>query len=238
MKVIDLFSGIGGFRLATQKEQLKCFFSSEIDVNSQKTYDLNFGEVPFGDITKIDAQNIPNHDILLAGFPCQAFSIAGYRKGFEDTRGTLFFDIARILKQVKPKSFLLENVKGLLGHDNGKTFERMFDVLQNELGYHVYFKLLNSMVHSNVPQNRERIFIVGFDPINVQKYKDFKVPDKIKLTKSIHDLLDSDKKELKYYYTHNHPYFSKLDIAINNENTIYQWRRHYVRENKSNAVQL
>jgi DNA (cytosine-5)-methyltransferase 1 len=120
-KFIDLFAGIGGFRIAMQNLKGKCVFSSEIDRYARKSYELNFAEVPFGDITKIDEKKIPDHDILCAGFPCQAFSIAGKRKGFNETRGTLFFDIARILSEKRPKAFLLENVKGLRNHDRGKN---------------------------------------------------------------------------------------------------------------------
>ena len=125
-----------------------------------KTYQANFGTEPGGDITKIEASDIPDHDILLAGFPCQAFSHAGLKKGFEDIRGTLFFDVARILKEKRPKAFLLENVKGLIAHDNGNTFKVILETL-NELGYDVHYKILNTK-DFNIPQNRERIYIVGF----------------------------------------------------------------------------
>jgi len=135
---IDLFSGIGGFRIAMQNLGGKCVFSSEKDKFAKKTYETNFGEVPFGDITKISEQNIPEHDVLCAGFPCQAFSIAGKRKGFKDeTRGTLFFDIARIIEAKKPKAFFLENVKGLTNHDKGRTLKTILKVLRDDLNYFV-----------------------------------------------------------------------------------------------------
>lgn len=166
---IDLFAGIGGFRLAFQRQNGKCVFSSEWNKHAQKTYEANFGEVPFGDITKIDAKKIPDHDILVGGFPCQPFSIAGVSKknalgrqhGFlDETQGTLFFDIARIIKAKKPKAFLLENVKNLRSHDKGNTFRIIENTLKS-LGYTVFSKVLNAKFY--VPQHRERIFIVGFN---------------------------------------------------------------------------
>ena len=166
---IDLFAGIGGIRLAYQNQGGKCVFTSEWDSFAKKTYEANFGEVPFGDITKISEDKIPDHDVLLAGFPCQPFSIAGVSKknslgrahGFLDkTQGTLFFDIARILKHKRPKAFMLENVKNLISHDKGKTIKIIFATLE-ELGYSVYHKVLDGKAF--VPQHRERIIIVGFD---------------------------------------------------------------------------
>lgn len=170
-KMIDLFAGIGGTRLGFQLHgNVKSVFSSEWDKFSQKTYQANFGEVPEGDITKIDENDIPDHDILVAGFPCQAFSQAGLKKGFEDTRGTLFFDIARILRAKRPKSFLLENVKNLRGHDKGRTFEIITNTLE-ELNYKVFSTVLKAR-DFGVPQNRERIYIVGFD----KEYFDGNIP--------------------------------------------------------------
>ncbi|AQU06572.1 DNA (cytosine-5-)-methyltransferase [Dehalococcoides mccartyi] len=161
-KFIDLFAGIGGFRMAFQKLGGKCVFSSEWDKYAQQTYEANFGEKPFGDILKIAAKQIPDHDILLAGFPCQAFSIAGKRRGFEDTRGTLFFEIARILKLKRPKAFFLENVKGLTNHKGGETLKTILSVLRNDLDYYVPEPSIINAKNYGVPQNRERIFIVGF----------------------------------------------------------------------------
>lgn len=161
---IDLFAGIGGMRIPFEKLGGTCVFSSEWDKHAQKTYAQNFGETPAGDITKIDAAEIPAHDILLAGFPCQPFSILGGKQGFEDTRGTLFFDIARILKQKQPNAFLLENVKQLRTHDKGRTFAIIQEHL-SQLGYTTYHQVLNSL-DFGLPQKRERIFIVGFrEPI-------------------------------------------------------------------------
>lgn len=163
-KFIDLFAGIGGFRIAMQNLGGKCVFTSEWDKEAQKTYRANFGEVPFGDITKEQTKKfIPDgFDVLCAGFPCQAFSIAGKRGGFEDTRGTLFFDVAEIIKQKQPKAFFLENVKGLRNHDKGKTLETILNVLRNDLNYFVPEPSIINAKDFGVPQNRERIFIVGF----------------------------------------------------------------------------
>jgi DNA (cytosine-5)-methyltransferase 1 len=161
---IDLFAGIGGFRVAMQSLGGKCVFTSEWDEKSQITYKANFGDAPFGDITKeITKQYIPDgFDILCAGFPCQAFSIAGRRGGFEDTRGTLFFEVAEIIRRKKPKAIFLENVKGLTNHGQGKTLATILNVLRNELGYFVPEPQILNAKNFGVPQNRERIFIVGF----------------------------------------------------------------------------
>lgn len=157
---IDLFAGIGGLRIPFEELDGTCVFSSEIDKHAQDTYEANFDERPQGDITKIPAEDIPDHDVLLGGFPCQAFSIIGKSRGFADTRGTLFFEIERILKAKKPKAFLLENVKRLVSHDNGRTFKIIIRKL-NELGYYVHWKVLNALDYGT-PQKRERTIIVGF----------------------------------------------------------------------------
>lgn len=163
-KFIDLFAGIGGFRLAMQNLGGKCVFTSEWDASAQKTYQANFGEVPFGDITKEKTKKyIPDgFDVLCAGFPCQAFSIAGKRGGFEDTRGTLFFDVAEIIKRKRPKAIFLENVKGLRNHNGGKTLATILNVLRNDLGYYVPEPQIVNAKDFGVPQNRERIYIVAF----------------------------------------------------------------------------
>ena len=236
-KFIDLFAGIGGFRLALQNVGGKCVYSSEWDKSAKKTYQSNFGEIPFGDITKESVKKfIPNKfDVLCAGFPCQAFSVAGYRKGFSDTRGTLFFDVQQIVETHRPKVVFLENVKNLISHDKGKTFKVIIEILEDKLGYKVYSKVLNSMTHANVPQNRERIFIVAFDPKQVLNCNEFKFPDEIELTKTIHDFLETGKQDDKYYYPKTHQYFSELKKTMTKKDTVYQWRRVYVRENKSNV---
>ena len=163
-RFIDLFAGIGGMRIPFERLGGECVFSSEWDEPAQRTYYHNFGEMPKGDITKIDEQDIPDHDILLAGFPCQPFSIIGEKQGFADTRGTLFFDIERILAEKKPSAFLLENVKQLASHDGGRTFAVIQSRLLN-LGYTIYYEILNAL-DFGLPQKRERVFIVGFrEPI-------------------------------------------------------------------------
>lgn len=170
---IDLFAGIGGIRQGFQRHGGRTVFSSEWDKFAQQTYRINYGETPAGDITKIDPASIPNHDILLAGFPCQPFSQAGLKKGFEDARGTLFFNIANILKEKRPKAFMLENVKQLRGHDKGNTLKVILSIL-DELNYYVPNPEVLNAYHFGVPQNRERIIIVGFNkdflPPNFNEY--------------------------------------------------------------------
>jgi DNA (cytosine-5)-methyltransferase 1 len=197
-KFIDLFAGIGGIRLAFQNLGGKCVFSSEWNNFAKKTYEANFGEVPFGDINQISEENIPDHDILLAGFPCQPFSIAGVSKknalgrshGFlDETQGTLFFDIARILKHKKPKAFMLENVKNLVSHDKGKTFKVIKSTL-TELGYSIHFQVLDGKHF--VPQHRERIIIVGFRTDIFGEKENFKFPKLPEPKAKIKDILEPE----------------------------------------------
>ncbi|MBQ8983297.1 MAG: DNA (cytosine-5-)-methyltransferase [Lachnospiraceae bacterium] len=197
LKYIDLFCGIGGFRYASEKAfknigiKGECVFSSDIDKYAQDAYEANFGERPVGDITKVDETQIPDFDILFGGFPCQAFSICGLQKGFEDkTRGTLFFDIARIIKQKQPQAFVLENVKNLASHDNGKTLQTILEILRDELGYHVDYHLLNAL-DFGLPQKRERIIIIGSKKAF---YMDWKFD--VKHKKTLDDILEKsvDKK--------------------------------------------
>jgi len=183
-KFIDLFAGIGGFRLAMQNLGGKCVFTSEWDKEAKRTYKANFGERPFGDITREKTKAfIPdNFDLLCAGFPCQAFSIAGKRGGFEDTRGTLFFDVAEIIKRKQPKAIFLENVKGLRNHNGGKTLATILNVLRKDLGYFVPEPQIINAKDFGVPQNRERIYIVGFHPsTNVTEFS-YPKPLDIKIT--------------------------------------------------------
>lgn len=188
--MIDLFAGIGGTRLGFyQTGKVQSVFSSEIDKFAVKTYSRNFGDTPHGDITAIESADIPDHDILVGGFPCQAFSQAGKRLGFEDTRGTLFFQIARILNDKRPKAFLLENVRNLLTHDHGRTFAVIKDTLE-ELNYKVYFNLFKAR-EFGVPQNRERIYIVGFDKTQVSNYKSFQFPKPLNIPTSVGSILES-----------------------------------------------
>ncbi len=193
---IDLFAGIGGIRIPFEELGGRCVFSSEIDKYCQMMYYANFGEKPAGDIRKIKNDQIPDHDILLAGFPCQAFSIIGKMQGFADTRGTLFFEIERILQSKRPNAFLLENVRQLKTHDKGRTLKIILDVLQNKLGYKVYYDILNAL-DFGLPQKRERIIIVGFKDHNIE----FEMPKKgdgPKITLS--DILEKDDEVDKKYW--------------------------------------
>lgn len=229
INIIDLFAGIGGIRIGfenTFKDKANFVFSSEIDKYAQETYYTNFGEIPHGDITQIDEKKIPKHDIILAGFPCQAFSIAGHRKGFEDTRGTLFFDVVRIAKYHKPEVLFLENVKNLHTHDNGNTFKIILQTLE-DMGYKVYHKVLNAKDY-NLPQNRERVFIVCFKNNDAK----FEFPKPKKITKNIHSCILKNNINEKYYYN-NKPLYEKIKDEIECSDTIYQWRRKYVRANRS-----
>lgn len=194
---IDLFAGIGGIRIAFERLGGECVFSSEIDKYCAETYEANFNEVPEGDITKIDSKDIPDHNILTAGFPCQAFSIAGGRGGFEDTRGTLFFDIARILKEKRPEAFFLENVKGLMNHRSGKTLETILHVLRSDLGYQVPDPQIVNAKDFGVPQNRERVFIVGFR--NNMEISNFQYPKPTGKSVSINDIIEDGVVSAKYY---------------------------------------
>ena len=184
---IDLFAGIGGMRLAFEARGGKCVFSSEWDKFAQQTYEANFGDKPHGDITQIPSSVIPRHDVLIAGFPCQPFSHAGLKKGFMDTRGTLFFDVARIINDRKPSLVLLENVKGFTSHDKGRTFATVVAAL-DELGYDTSSQVLNAS-DFGLPQNRERIFIVG---INRRKIRgaEFKFPNPPKTPVKVGDILE------------------------------------------------
>lgn len=233
-RVVSLFSGVGGIDLAFENVGFKTVFANDIDTFACKTFDANFKlKSTCKDVKNIDAKEFPDFDCLIAGFPCQAFSIAGYRKGFEDTRGTLFFEIARILKERKPSVILLENVKNLVSHDSGKTFEVILNTLK-EIGYHVRYKVLNACEYGNIPQNRERIYIVGF--LNEDFANKFYFPDPIPLKTSLKDLINFDSKvENKYYYTaERYPKIVKAMESFTNEETLYQWRRQYIRQNKSN----
>ncbi|MGM1055723.1 MAG: DNA cytosine methyltransferase [Bacteroidota bacterium] len=198
-KFIDLFAGIGGFRLALQNLGGKCVFTSEWDKYSKMTYQANFGEYPFGDITKPETKSyIPdNFDVLCAGFPCQAFSIAGKRGGFEDTRGTLFFDVAEIIKEKQPKAIFLENVKGLRNHDKGKTLATILHTLREDLNYYVPEPKIINAKEFGVPQNRERIFIIGFR--KDLKVDSFSYPEPTKKDAVIEDILEKEEVSVKYY---------------------------------------
>lgn len=196
---IDLFAGIGGFRMALQNLGGKCVFSSEWDAQAQKTYLLNYGDVPFGDITKESTKALipDDFDVLCAGFPCQAFSLAGKRLGFEETRGTLFFDVAEILMRKRPKAFFLENVKGLQIHDKGKTMRTILNVLREDLNYYVPDPQVVNAMDFGVPQHRERVFIVGFR--KDQNVNEFTYPAPTDKTKTFADIKEEKPVSVKYY---------------------------------------
>jgi DNA (cytosine-5)-methyltransferase 1 len=230
-KTLDLFAGIGGVRMGFERVGFETVFGNDFDAHCKVTYDANFKDVPLkvADIADLKSSDLPSFDILLGGFPCQPFSIAGYRKGFLDTgRGDLFFEIIRILRDKKPQAVFLENVKNLKSHDGGRTFGIISATLE-ELGYHVKMQVLNSMNYGNVPQNRERVYIVGFK--SKKHFDAFEFPEEVPLTKSILGLLE-DKVDKKYYYNDSSLY-PILKEAMKSKGVVYQWRRKYVRENKS-----
>lgn len=195
-KFIDLFAGLGGFRLALESLGAECVYSNEWNKPVQKVYFDNFGDIPDGDITKVDENKIPDHNILCAGFPCQAFSISGKQRGFEDSRGTLFFDVARIVKRKKPEIVFMENVKNFATHDNGKTLEIVQSTME-ELGYVFNQRVLNA-VNYGVPQKRERIYMVCFRKDLV--INNFHFPKSVKLTKHVEDFLIKDESLTEHLY--------------------------------------
>ena len=207
-KFIDLFAGLGGFRIALESLGGKCIYSNERDIHAQQVYSENFGEIPEGDITKVDEKTIPEHDILCAGFPCQAFSISGKQRGFEDSRGTLFFDVARIVKEKKPKIVFMENVKNFATHDNGRTLEVVKNTME-ELGYSFHQRVLNA-VDFGIPQKRERIYMVCFrKDLNFAK---FNFPKPFELTKHVEDfLLNDDQLVESLYVDREDTYYNNVD---------------------------
>jgi len=231
-RTIDLFAGVGGIRLGFERAGFQTVFANDFEAKCKDTYDANFSDAKLvvEDIRKIGIDDLPEFDFLLGGFPCQAFSIAGYRQGFNDEkgRGNLFFDVARIIEARQPAGFLLENVKNLKSHDGGNTYKVIEETLR-ELGYHVKAKVLNSMEYGNIPQNRERIYIVGFKNANITER--FEFPQPVKRTVSVLNMLEKDVSE-KYYYN-GKPLFERLKEHVIEEGVVYQWRRQYVRENKS-----
>ena len=231
-RTIDLFAGIGGIRIGFERAGFHTVFANDFEKACKITYDLNFKDafLDTRDIGSIKPSSLPGFDFLLAGFPCQPFSIAGYRKGFEDSkRGNQFFNIVKILKHKKPTGFLLENVKNLKGHDKGKTFLIIEEALRS-LGYHVKSKVLSTAEYGNLPQSRERIYIVGFK--NKKFIDNFKFPEPAKRTKNIADILEKSKVDSKYYYN-DKPLFKRMGDYPFKKGVCYQWRRQYIRENKS-----
>lgn len=234
LKTADFFAGIGGIRIGLERAGFQTVFANDFDPFCKITYDSNFKEIKLtvDDIFNIEPETLPKIDLFAGGFPCQPFSIAGYRKGFLDTgRGEVFFKIIKIIEYLKPAVVLLENVKNLKTHDSGKTY-KIIEKKLRDIGYHVKSKVLNTMEYGNVPQNRERIYIIGF--LKKRAFNNFEFPEPVKLKKCIADLLDDDVLD-KYYYKPSSALYHELKSTIVKENTVYQWRRKYVRENKKNV---
>lgn len=242
-KCASFFAGVGGIDLGFAKNGFKTIYANEIDEYPVRTYEMNSDiKVDCRDVRIVseEADKLPDFDIMLAGFPCQAFSIAGYRQGFDDEkgRGTLFFELIKIIRAKKPEVVFLENVKNLVGHNKGDTFATIIDALRKEGYQEPHWKVLNAMEYGNVPQNRERIYIVAFRDKAASDR--FEFPEKIELKKKLTDIIDfRNKQDDKYSYTAEKykPEMIKLiEQDVKSQDTVYQWRRQYVRENKSGVV--
>ncbi len=233
----SLFAGVGGIDLGFENTGVyKTVWANEIDEKPAEIYSLNFdNKLSVQDISEISPHDVPNFDILLAGFPCQAFSLAGYRKGFEDERGELFLEVVRFIKEKQPEIVFLENVKNLVGHDKGNTFKVIREALAAH-GYHIKYQVLNAKEFGNTPQNRERIYVVGFKDKEV--YKNFDFPEPTPLTTPLNAIIDYDSlvDERYYYNPDRHKFYDLLEENVTNPDTVYQWRRKYVRANKSGVV--
>lgn len=232
------FAGVGGIELGfTQTGEFRVVYANEFDKNARETYKLNNPDVNLDgrDIHDVNPNEIPYADVIMGGFPCQAFSIAGYRKGFEDDRGDLFFELLKMISSKKPRVIFIENVKNLVSHDHGNTFKVIREALAVN-GYYIKWKVLNGKDYGNVPQNRERIYVVGFN--NKEDYLKFDFPEPIELKKSIKDVIDfNGQYDEKYYYRDGkQPFYDQLVDSIDSQETVYQWRRKYVRENKAGVV--
>lgn len=233
MDVASFFAGVGGIDAGFKNAGFNIIWANELDSYAAQTYSLNYkNELVIDDVRNIKTKDIPEFDVMIGGFPCQAFSIAGYRRGFDDERGNLFFELERIFLEKRPKVIFLENVKNLVGHDNGNTFRVILQKLK-EAGYFVKHSVLNASEYGNLPQNRERIYIVAF--LDETVYKEFNFPKPIKLTHKLNDFIDYEgKQDEKYYYNiDNCKFYDELKKTVVNPDTTYQWRRVYVRENKS-----
>lgn len=241
LRLASFFAGVGGIDIGFERTgKVSTVYANEIDEYPVKTFEKNFSlKVDNRDIHDVKSSDVPDVDVIAGGFPCQAFSIAGYRQGFDDEkgRGTLFFELMRIVKDKKPEVVFLENVKNLVGHDNGNTFKVILEEL-SKAGYHSKYKVLNAMEYGNTPQNRERIYIVSFK--DEDAYNDFEFPEPVQLTKSLKDVIDYENKlDEKYYYTQGkyaNNLYERLKEDMDEENAVYQWRRQYVRKNKSGVV--
>ena len=241
-KICSLFAGVGGIDLGfLETNKCEIAYANEFDKYAVETYEKNFeNKVDCRDIHNVKVNEIPEFDIMVGGFPCTSFSVAGYRKGFEDDRtGDLFFEMERIFKERKPRVIFLENVKNLVGHDKGKTFKTIIEKLE-EAGYKDKIKcqVLNACEYGNIPQNRERIYIVAFK--DKEDFDRFQMPMPMTLDKNIKDVFNFDKKvDDKYYYTegkYKGNIYKLLTEEMDDDNTVYQWRRKYVRKNQSNLV--
>lgn len=228
---IDLFAGIGGVRIAFERVGAECVFASEWNKAAQDSYEANFGERPAGDITKISADQIPNHDILTGGFPCQTFSIIGSMKGFAETRGTMFFEIERILRAKEPRAFLLENVRNLTAHDGGRTFKIILDKLQG-LGYYVHHKVLNGL-NFGVPQKRDRVIIVGFKENYPFKFPSVGLRKALKLE----DILEPDELVDKKHFLSD-SFRSKVEQRLKEQGKRIVYRPVIMHENKAGNLGL
>ena len=229
MNTVDLFAGCGGIRQGMESAGFSTVFANDFNPDCKPTWDVNgWDNLLIEDLNLIEANELPPFDCLTGGFPCQPFSMAGKRLGFQDTRGTLFCKVAEILHERRPETFLLENVKQLYHHDGGRTFQTILRVLQEDLGYTVYYKVLNSL-DFGVPQNRERVFIVGF-----KDKVDFEFPTGEPLTTTVKDLLEDNVDE-KYYYREDHKHYKVISKHVTDPDKVYQWRWSYVRENKKNV---
>lgn len=227
--VASLFAGIGGIDLGFMKAGCRVVWANEIDEKACRTYSANFAHnLIYGDIKDLNPHDLKEVDILTAGFPCQAFSVAGYRKGFADQRGTLFFDVMDIVKILKPRVLFLENVKNLKSHNKGETFSEIIKEIKNA-GYFLTYKVLNTCEYSDIPQNRERLYMICFK--EESDFQIFKFPQKAKERISIPDMLDKEVPD--FYYYDNSSFYEQLKKDVNRKDTCYQWRRKYVRENKS-----
>lgn len=238
LTVASFFAGVGGIDLGFEKAGFKTIYANEFDSYAADTFELNFDvTVDRRDINIVEVEEIPDFDVMLAGFPCQAFSIAGYRQGFNDEqgRGNLFFELVRILKSKKPRIAFFENVKNLVSHDNGNTFRVICSEL-DQLGYKYLFQVMNAADYGNIPQNRERIYIVAFR--DKEDYANFDLPKSIPLKTKLKDVIDFEGRvDDKFYYTaEKNKFFDELKKNMTKNDTTYQWRRVYVRENKSNLV--
>ncbi|WP_434794526.1 hypothetical protein TPDSL_15670 [Terrisporobacter petrolearius] len=236
--VASFFGGVGGIDLGfDQTKKFSSVYINEFDKNAQETIAINFPNAKLDrrDIHDVKEEEVPSTDIIVGGFPCQAFSIAGYRKGFDDERGDLFFELLRIITHHNPKAIFIENVKNMVTHGEGNTFKVIREALTLN-GYYIKWKVMNSKDYGNIPQNRERIYIVGF--LDKNAFDNFEFPEEVELTNGLDTVIDfKSKVEDRYYYKEGvQNFYDKLEEAIKSQNSVYQWRRQYVRENKSGVV--